>query len=182
MVGDALLPRDFLAPSSAPHDAPSVELMFGSTLDDVTPFMYDKPVLRWLRPLPIAGAVVGAIATALTRRIFEAPALRMADAWSSAGARVYTYRFEWSAPSNVFGACHCVDLPFLLGDEASWRDAPMLARAAWPDIEALGRQLRATWASFAHHGAPKDGEHWPRHEPSKSHGRAWAPRIALHSS
>jgi para-nitrobenzyl esterase len=178
VAGDALLPRDFCSSAYLPRDAATIQLMIGSTLDDITPFLYDKPVLTRLRSWPIAGTVIGAIAAGLTRHVFGAPARKMANRWQRAGARVYTYRFDWTAPSNLFGSCHCIELPFLLGDESSWRDAPMLSQGSWEEIEALGRQLRAAWASFASHGEPRsvEGAHWPLHEPGKRVSKLWGLR------
>jgi para-nitrobenzyl esterase len=62
-----------------------------------------------------------------------------------------TYRFDWQAPGNKFGACHCVDLPFLFGTHDVW-DAPMLEGAPKGLEEESG--LREVWAAFLHGKRP----------------------------
>jgi para-nitrobenzyl esterase len=63
----------------------------------------------------------------------------------------FTYRFDWQAPGNRFGACHCIDLPFLFGTHDVW-DAPMLEGAPKGLEEEPG--LREVWAAFLHGERP----------------------------
>jgi hypothetical protein len=43
----------------------------------------------------------------------------------------------------------------------------------WDDVDALGQQMRAAWARFAHTGSPggAGAMHWPKHEPGAGEGR-----------
>ncbi|WP_439384297.1 carboxylesterase family protein [Amycolatopsis lexingtonensis] len=61
-----------------------------------------------------------------------------------------TYRFDWQAPGNRFGACHCIDIPFLFGTHDVWA-APMLEGA--PKGLETETGLREVWAAFLH-GTP----------------------------
>ncbi|RSD19611.1 carboxylesterase family protein [Amycolatopsis eburnea] len=61
-----------------------------------------------------------------------------------------TYRFDWQAPGNRFGACHCLDIPFLFGTHDVW-PAPMLEGA--PKGLETETGLREVWAAFLH-GTP----------------------------
>ncbi|WP_086840814.1 carboxylesterase family protein [Amycolatopsis kentuckyensis] len=63
----------------------------------------------------------------------------------------FTYRFDWQAPGNRFGACHCLDIPFLFGTHDVW-DAPMLEGAPKGLEHETG--LRAVWAAFLHGERP----------------------------
>ena len=63
----------------------------------------------------------------------------------------FTYRFDWQAPGNRFGACHCIDLPFLFGTHDVW-NAPMLEGAPKGLEEETG--LREVWAAFLHGERP----------------------------
>jgi len=63
----------------------------------------------------------------------------------------FTYRFGWQAPGNRFGACHCIDIPFLFGTHDVW-DAPMLEGA--PKGLEKERGLREAWAAFLHGERP----------------------------
>jgi para-nitrobenzyl esterase len=89
--------------------------------------------------------------------------MKIAREIAAAGQRVYLYRFAWDGPDTGLGNCHTIELPFLLGTEAAWRNAPMLSGANWREIEAKGRKMRATWARFARSGdpGPLAGEDWP---------------------
>ena len=49
-------------------------------------------------------------------------------------------------------ACHCIELPFLLGSQEAWRAAPALAGADWAEIEFIGKRMRKIWADFARGG------------------------------
>jgi len=63
----------------------------------------------------------------------------------------FTYRFDWQAPGNRFGACHCLDIPFLFGTHDVW-DAPMLEGAPKGLENETG--LREVWAAFLHGERP----------------------------
>jgi para-nitrobenzyl esterase len=123
-------------------------MIIGSTADEANTFIRIAPPLRRIEErLP---TLVGLGSRLLTRRIFEAPAQRLATRAAAAGTTVSTYRFTWRAPDSGLGACHAIELPFLFGTRDAWRDAPMLAGASWDDdVEPLGRALRRRWLSFA---------------------------------
>ncbi|MEU4247929.1 hypothetical protein AB0F15_11000 [Amycolatopsis sp. NPDC026612] len=63
----------------------------------------------------------------------------------------FTYRFDWQAPGNRFGACHCIDIPFLFGTHDVWK-APMLEGAPAGLENETG--LREVWAAFLHGERP----------------------------
>ncbi|BBY27666.1 hypothetical protein [Mycolicibacterium sediminis] len=73
------------------------------------------------------------------------------ESWRSSGGRVATYRFDWAPRGAPFGACHCMELPYLLGTPEAWSDAPMLGPLRRLD-EALGERMRAVWTGFARDG------------------------------
>ncbi|HEY2193235.1 MAG TPA: carboxylesterase family protein [Actinomycetospora sp.] len=123
-------------------------MIIGSTADEANTFIEIAPPLRRLSArLP---TLVGLGSRVLTRRVFEAPAQRLATRAAAAGTTVSTYRFSWRAPDSGLGACHAIELPFLFGTRDAWRDAPMLAGASWDDdVEPLGRAMRRRWLEFA---------------------------------
>ncbi|MCR6481374.1 carboxylesterase family protein [Amycolatopsis sp. OK19-0408] len=63
----------------------------------------------------------------------------------------FAYRFDWQAPGNRFGACHCIDIPFLFGTHDVWA-APMLEGAPRGLEGEAG--LRRAWAAFLHGERP----------------------------
>lgn len=83
---------------------------------------------------------------------------------AAAGRTAYLYSFDWNGPDTGLGNCHCIDLSFLFGDQAAWRDAPMLAGVDWSDHARMSRSMRAQWAAFARSGSPAvpGGQSWQR--------------------
>jgi para-nitrobenzyl esterase len=159
--------------SSATAAARDVAVVIGTTRDEMNTFLNGKPGIAPLEANPWTGRGVTAVKTAITRFMFERPSQRFADRLAAGGGRVFTYRFDWTAPDSMLGACHCIELPFLLGDRASWAGAPMLAGADWDNMDELGRPLRAAWLSFARRGTPDGTLIWPPHSPRVQVGARW---------
>jgi para-nitrobenzyl esterase len=124
-------------------------MIVGTTADEANTFIRIAPPLRRLEASPL-GPVIGAVSRATTRRVFAAPANRLATRAAAAGTTVSGYRFTWRAPASGLGACHAIDLPFVFGNRGAWERAPMLAGASWDDdVEPVSRAMRARWLSFA---------------------------------
>jgi para-nitrobenzyl esterase len=131
-------------------------LMAGWTRDDLLPF-----VLIGQHRTPTPGTDLAAF-----RKITDAmigPTRQLAQDAVKAGQKAFLYNFAWNGPDTGLGDCHTIELPFLLGSEDAWKDAPMLKGAAWTDIEAKGRTMRAVWANYARDGVPsvKGMPPWP---------------------
>lgn len=63
--------------------------------------------------------------------------------WSS-------YEFNWSPPDSIYGATHCIELPFLLGDWDTWKAAPMLnGKDSEETVQQLGTSVKKVWVTFA---------------------------------
>lgn len=80
------------------------------------------------------------------------------------GRPAHVFRFDWRAPDNRFGACHCIELPFMFDTLPAW-DAPMLEGGDAEDMARLAATMRDAWIAFARHGNPEHPglPHWPRH-------------------
>ncbi|ORA15072.1 para-nitrobenzyl esterase [Mycobacterium asiaticum DSM 44297] len=138
--------------------ASNVEILAGYTCDDAAPFVAMDPRGRRLGRLGRLGnAMTGLVVRSVTKRIFSRPALDLAKLWISAGGRAATFRVDWSPAGAPLGACHCIELPLLLGTPASWADAPMLGTGSDPIDAQLARTTRGRWAAFAHDGIPALG-------------------------
>lgn len=87
--------------------------------------------------------------------LFESGTLAFAEARAAVERPVLLYRFDWVPPESPFGACHCIDLPFVFHDHARW-NAPMLQGG---DPAALATRLQDSWIAFA-----RGGEPWPRYD------------------
>jgi para-nitrobenzyl esterase len=86
----------------------------------------------------------------VTGRLFGDGSLRLARQARSA----FAFRFDWSPPGSPFGACHCIELPFVFGDLDAWRAAPMLAGADPADLRRLMEEVQHAWTGFIHTGSP----------------------------
>jgi para-nitrobenzyl esterase len=150
------------------------DVIIGTTRDEMRTFFDSHPAIARLRRVPVIGRRVhDALTARVTRRIFSAPAARLADAQVRAGASVYRYRLDWAPPAGGFGACHAIDLPFVFGDREAWSAAPMLGGVPWETVDALGKEMRRAWTSFTRHGDPNldGGARWPMHRPGDDVGR-----------
>ncbi len=134
-------------PEAVTLAASRVELLVGYTRDDALPFvLLDRRGARLRRLGRVGGAASTMAGRALTRRAFGAPALALASSWRAAGGRAHTYRVDWTP--GPFGACHCIELPLLLGSRETWSNAPMLGSDGVD--EDLAVRVRAQWSAFAH--------------------------------
>jgi para-nitrobenzyl esterase len=123
------VPADLLA------DAPgAVPVLIGTTRDEAWAFFPGAPA-------------------AVTERLFTEGGMRLARQARSA----FAFRFDWSPPGSPFGACHCIELPFVFGDLDAWRAAPMLAGADPADLRRLTEEMQSAWTGFVHTGSPG----WP---------------------
>lgn len=115
-------------------------------------------LVGWNRDEASAYGVAREDATTRTDSTYADPWIDRGRELTAAGLRVRGYRLDWRPPGSPFGATHTVELPLLLGGEASWADSPMLGDLTWPEVSSLGQQMRHIWAHFARTGdiAPHD--------------------------
>lgn len=133
--------------------ARTVELFVGCTKLDAAPFVEISPTAARLGRLgPLAGVSKRIASATLTRRVFSAPAERLARRWRDLGGSAATYRVDWSPPGAPLGACHCIELPLLLGAPGAWAGAPMFGPQPDPVNHELGRRMRGLWSRFAYDG------------------------------
>jgi para-nitrobenzyl esterase len=126
LVADGGVPADLLA--GVPDTMP---MLIGTARDEAWAFF------------PGATADV-------TERLFGHGSLRVAAQTRSA----FAFQFDWSPPGSPFGACHCIELPFVFGDLDAWRASPMLSGADPADLRRLVEEVQHAWAAFVHTGSP----------------------------
>jgi para-nitrobenzyl esterase len=87
-------------------------------------------------------------------RIFGIPAVRLAESQQRWQADTYLYEFTWPASlfGGVLGACHGIDVPFVMGSIGT----PGGDRFAGsgPDAVALQERVMDAWLAFARSGNP----------------------------
>jgi para-nitrobenzyl esterase len=106
-------------------------------------------------------AALDAIAARIGDELFQAPAVRMADAIAAGGTPVWRYLFAWKsrALGGRLGACHSLELPFVFDT----LDLPGVDRFTGTDPpRSLAERVGAHWTAFARHGTP--GRGWPRYD------------------
>jgi para-nitrobenzyl esterase len=137
-----------------------LEQEFGAITDAL---MSEYEALRGYRN---AGAMH---ADMMTDARFIAPSLALASLQAAAGRATFVYQFNWQSPTTDFGANHCIELPFLLGDRAAWAQAPMFRGAPDSDYDHISRTMRAYWSSFVRSGSPNAESllNWPVYDEPK---------------
>ena len=153
VLGVDPLPRADAVSARVAHVARTVDLFVGCTKRDAAPFVTISAKASRLSALgPFEKLGTRAAAVAMTRRVFSGPAERLARSWRAHGGRASVYRLDWSPRDAPLGACHCMDLPLLLGMPGSWSKAPMLGPHPDPVDHRRGREMRRLWARFAYDG------------------------------
>lgn len=95
---------------------------------------------------------------------FAGGVLSFAERLAALGRPAWVYRFDWAAPGNRFGACHCGELPFMFDTLPAWQ-APMLEGGEPQSMARLAAQMRDAWVAFATRGDPSHPglPQWPAH-------------------
>lgn len=85
----------------------------------------------------------------VTREDFHVPLNALHQQIEAAtGKTTPMYYFKWHPPGTFLEACHCMELPFVLGVWEDWKNAPMLAGHK-EVVETLGESVKNVWAAFA---------------------------------
>jgi len=148
--GHAPLPPEDEIEAAWNTTAPAIDVLIGHTSDEARLFLPRNPVVGRLAKVPVlGGAAVKAVNWAVTEAVYGRSARRFARRHARAGGKAYTYVLSWGAPGNFYRAAHTVDLPLLFGNQETWERAGLLAGASWDETNAVGREVRRLWASFA---------------------------------
>lgn len=148
--GHAPLPPEDEIEAAWNKTAPAIDVLIGHTSDEARLFLPRNPVVGRLAKVPlVGGAAVKAINWAVTEAVYGRSARRFARRHTRAGGKAYSYVLSWGAPGNFYRAAHTVDLPLLFGNRKTWEGAGLLAGASWDETNAVGREVRRLWASFA---------------------------------
>lgn len=121
-------------------------VIVGYNADDASPYIRKWTGFLWKTPLRRP------LVKFLTDKIFRKPALRYAAKLRSAGIEAQTYCFSWHPQGSELGACHSIELPFLLGKPEDWVSAEMLRGMTREEYEANSAKFRSLWTKFARSG------------------------------
>jgi len=115
-----------------------VDVLVGSTCNEMAAF---------------PGTEINEQSQQLGEKIFRAPGRQWARDARASGRQAWNFSFDY-APTKRFGACHCIDLPFVFGNLDAFATAPML-EGMLPEYAALlVDQIQAAWIDFVHGRSP----------------------------
>ena len=123
-----------------------MKILSGCTKHDASPFV--RGSLGKLFDSFIGRCVIAAV----TKIIFSNPNRKYVLSLRKAGVEAAEYLFSWHPKGSPYGACHCIELPFLLGEYDDWCEAPMLAGMSREEYESNSRLLLSAWVGFANDG------------------------------
>jgi para-nitrobenzyl esterase len=111
----------------------------------------------------------GLVVAAMTDRVFRMPAVRLAEAQLPHADRVSMYRFDLGSTAfgGLLGACHAVEIPFVLGN-LHRRGVEMVLGSVDAAAERLSAACVGAWASMAWTGSPEhEGLPWPAYDTAR---------------
>jgi para-nitrobenzyl esterase len=130
--------------------APTIDVLIGATAEETRFFAVLDPKYRRLLGIPLLGRLIARpLVSFSSGLVYLKSAVAFARRHARAGGRAYRFLVTFRPTGSEFGAAHTVDLPLLLGTQASWSFAPILGQVPWADVEAAGQQVRQLWADFA---------------------------------
>lgn len=81
--------------------------------------------------------------------IYGEPARQWTEDARAQGRAAWLYRFDF-APTPAYGACHCLELPFVFGSFDAFEGAAMLEGVEREQAARLTSQMQAFWLAFIH--------------------------------
>ena len=90
---------------------------------------------------------------ALGNMIYGDASRNWASVTSSMGRKAWAYVFQHRF-NEQFGACHCIEIPFVFGTTSAFDDAPMLKGITQDDVDTLTEAIQQAWLSFIRDGHP----------------------------
>jgi len=159
-------------------EAPPIDLLIGYNTDEMNFFLIPSGLLKKIRfnfiltaalkkvhPAPAALIAVfkkeypkknlgELFSHILTSYQAQVPSIRLANAWSAAGANTFMYEFAWvsSLKNGIYGSAHGFEMPFVFNNLESKGERGMLGPKGGP--QQLADKMQDAWISFATRGSP----------------------------
>lgn len=124
----------------------NIKFMIGYAAQDASPFLI-KPLGR-LYDTNIGKSFVNYA----TKKVFARPAENYANKIKNLGLSAEVYRIEWYPEGSNLKACHCIELPFILGFYDDWKDSAMLHGLNKEEFERISAIFLKAWTDFACEG------------------------------
>lgn len=125
------------------HPANPLEVVIGQGADETAPFLS--------RPLgPISRTFIGkSLERHFTKKIFSAPIKSYTSSLREAGIETISYFINMQPPLSPLGSCHCIELPFILGEYSDWKKSAMLGGITEDEYDRLSSRYLKAWTDFA---------------------------------
>lgn len=138
------------------HAAGQMDSLIGYTRDEMAAFAG-------------ASAMLDRTVRAEGDAIFVEPALEWARQGARSSKSVFVYQFAWRPPGSEYGACHCIELPFVFGTGACVIDTHMMRGADLRAAEQVSEKVRSAWGAFARSSRMEGSgfSSWPRFDPTR---------------
>ena len=128
----------------------NVKFMIGYAAQDASPFLV-KPLGR------LYDTWIGqAFLNYATKSVFAAPVETYANKIKGLGLSADVYRIDWYPQGSRLKACHCIELPFILGFYDDWRGAKMLDGLDEEEFDRISEVFLKVWTDFAREGKSPD--------------------------
>ncbi|MBH1937293.1 carboxylesterase/lipase family protein [Streptomyces sp. AV19] len=167
-VADGDLVQDDPVRAAGARTDAGIQVMLGNTRDEAAAYIVGDPAVekltqddlnkfatQWFGDTshaePRGRTVTQIVVDMCTQQLFRNPEDQLAKLLTDRGNTPWRYQFDWSPKHSEYDACHCIELPFLLGSPGAWKDAPMLGGE---QPAALTGEVQRAWASFARDGNP----------------------------
>ncbi len=121
-------------------------VLLGYNADDASPYIRKWTGFLWKTPLRLP------LVKFLTDKVFRKPTLRYAAKLRAAGIEARTYCIGWHPQGSELGACHSIELPFLLGNYGDWTAAEMLRGMTREEFDRNSAVMQRLWTEFARSG------------------------------
>lgn len=124
-----------------------LKIVIGTTTEDASPFL--RNILGSMLDKRIGKRIVHRV----TASIFSKGAEKYISRLRSAGLEVTRYTISWHPEGNPLGACHCLELPFILGERGDWSESLMLKGTTEKEFDRNEADLLKVWTTFAREGS-----------------------------
>lgn len=123
-----------------------LKVVVGWAAEDASPFLKDilKKIMKRSFGLRIVHKVTGSI--------FIKGAEEYVSRLKAAGVEASSYTIRWHPKDNPLGACHCLELPFILGERDDWAESQMLRGITDEEYDRNEEDLLTVWTTFAREG------------------------------
>ncbi len=130
-----------LLPPDSKDFAP--ELVIGHTAEETAPYIY-RIIGRAVRS-PLGKK----IEHHFTDSIFTSPTDLYVRALKAGGVQVTTYLIDRHPAGSPLGSCHCMELPFILGEYENWKDSSILYGMSREEYDRISKSYLKAWTDFA---------------------------------